>query len=274
MIRKVTLYTLALFAWLLASAGVTIAAYAGEAEPYLSTPPLVVGEFTPFVVIVGAWVAGGTVVKLLKIRDWRSTGRRATLAPEGGGLFGYPEFTGTVGGRTVRARTVERRTSSGGQGSSTTTYTVVEADLDRASEAGVMIGPAGGARTSKTSTTVGFSAEEADVADGELAAKGSSEAVARAVTAGRARDALLAMDDLDLVYAGDVAGVMTDEMGDMSDVPMGGMLADKVYDRIPGDASRVSTETKKLVLDADRLRRQTEAVAAVADAFEDATASR
>lgn len=268
MIRKVTLYRLALFAWALLSAGVTIVAYTGNAEPYVSTPPLVVGEFTPIVVIAGAWIAGRTVVKLLKIRDWRATGRRANLGPAGGGLF--PDLTGTVGGRTVRARTVKRRSTS--EGSSKTIYTIVEADLDGPSEEGVLIGPADGVRTAWRS--VRYSPEEADVADEKLAAKATSESVARAVTTGRSCEALLAMDDLDVVYAGNVAGVVTAGMGDMSEDPTGEKFVDQVANRFPGDASQVSIESRKLVLDADRLRRQTEAAAAVADALEDATVGR
>lgn len=266
MIRKVTLYKLALFAWALLSAGVTIAAFTGNAEPYVSTPPLVVGEFTPILVIAGAWIAGRTVVKLLKIRDWRATGRRPNLGPAGGGLL--PDLTGTVGGRTVRARTVKRRASTD-QESSKTIYTIVEADLDGPSEGGVVIGPADGVETAWGS--VWYSPEEADVADEKLAAKATSESVARAVTTGRSREALLAMDDLDVVYAGNVRGVVTAGMGDMSENPKGEQFADQVADRFPGDASQVSIESRKLVLDADRLRRQTEAVAAVADALQAAT---
>lgn len=268
MIRKRTLYKMALFAWTLLSAGVTVVVFSGNAEPYVSTPPPVVGELTPIFVIGGAMIAGKAVVILLKMRDWRATGRGANLGPAGGGLF--PDLTGTVGGRTVRARTVKRRSSGGRTGK--TNYTIVEADMDGPSEEGALVGPADGVETSWRS--VRYSPEEADVADGKLAAKATSESVARAVTTGRSRESLLAMDDFDAVYAGNVRRVVTSGMGDMSESPKGEQFADQVADRFPGDTSQVSIESKYLVLDADRLRRQTEAVAAVADALEDETMRR
>ncbi len=273
--RKHLVYKIVLVVWLFASVGVILAAYDSSFGPDLPQPPQFAGRGTVFVVIAAAWVGGLVVLKVVRNRDFHSTGRQAGLEPTGSGLLGLPDMTGTVRGRTVRVRTVKRKLSStgGSQGSSKEFYTVVEADLDRPAEAGVIVTPASGARTSSTRTTVEVTPEEADVVDQDLAAVGTSEAVTRAVLSGRSREALLALDDLDLVYVGNAAAALGEEPADTSDSMLGSMVGkgNAVIDRIPGDADRVSVETYGLVLDADRLRRQAEAVAAVAEAFEEAT---
>lgn len=270
MIRRSTRYDLAKLGWGVLSVGGAVFLYSGQAAPTV-TPAQLPGE--PFHGLVAGVALAAVGVLLVSVREtgaWKAAGRRAGLSPDGGGLFGRPDLAGTVDGRTVRVRTVKRRTGSSNEGgSSKTTYTVVEAELDRPAEEGLIVTPASGGQTVSTSASYRIDADRADVADEELAAVGGPEDVARAVVSGRAREPLVAVDDL--VYVGDAAGALKDATGDVSGSRIGSWIQGEAADRVPGDPSVVSVETKGLVLSGDRLREQAEAVVATADAFEDAT---
>lgn len=276
MIRKSTVYNVAMFVWAGVSAGGFIVAYSGNAEPYVSAAQLPGGGPHMFGGIVASWVLGAIVVDRLKTRDWKATGRAAGLDPEGTGLLGKPDLTGTAGGRTVRARTRKKKTSGGGEGgSSKSTFTVVEADLAGAADRGVIVGHG------DASGTVEFgdvATQATEVGDG-IWAVGEDEALARELIDRRSRDALRALAVDDGLLVGDAAGMMQSTLDEAVGDSRGGSvfanaLAGKATETMAGDAATVSLETKGLVLDAGTLERRAEAVAAVADAFEAATSDR
>lgn len=277
MIGKATGYKLAKFGCMVVSVGAVVVLYSGQAEPFLS--PSQLPAASPLVVFAGAaavGLLGVGVVTVQETRSFRAAGRRAGLTQDGrGGLLGKPAFSGSVGGRTVRARTVKRKSGSSSRGSTNTaTFTVVEADLDRPAEAGLLVCPADGGRMRGRLASIDIDPAHADVADDRLAAVGGTEAVARAVVSGRARSALLELDGFDIVFVGNASDALEEALPDVSDSRLASWFEAAVTDRVPvpGDASTVAIETEGLVLDGDRLRRQVEAVAAVADAFEEAAA--
>lgn len=272
MISRSTRYDLAKFGWGVLSVGGAIALYSGQAAPAVTPEQLPGRPFHGLVAGIAVALLGALFVTTRETAAWKAAGRRANLAPDGGGLFGKPDLEGSVHGRPVRVRTTKRKTGSSDEGgTSKTTYTIVEAALNRPAEEGLVVSPASGGRTVSTSASYRIEPEHADVKDDELAAVGGPEDVARAVISGRAREPVAAVDDL--VYVGDAAEALKNATGDVSDSRIASWIQSKAADRVPGDADAVSVETKGLVLDGDRLREQAEAVAAVAEAFEDATSA-
>lgn len=231
-----------MFAWALVVFGGTVAVFSGRAAPVVTPETLPIGgPIGLFAFAGGLLVAGGVVIALLKRRAWRRAGRRANLEPEGGGLLGNPALVGTANGRTVRARTIKRQTSGGGEsGSSTSTFTVVEAE------------------------TVG-----------EFAVVSSSTELARDTLTARAKNELREPALLESVLVGNASDVLGEAVPD-SDGFLTGPLTEgierKLRDEMAGDAGTVRVETKGTILDSEELARQIAAVAAVADGFESATA--
>lgn len=278
MIRKKTVYDLGLMGWAMLSAGFFISAYTGNAEPYVS-PSQLPGEGAPYLFggVVGAWLLGAFVVDRLKTRDWKAAGRAAGLTPDSGGLLGKPDLTGRIGGRAVRARTIKRKTGSGGDdgGSNKSTFTVVEADLAAPADDGLILGRAAGGASQGTAEFGDTSVSTETFDDGTWAI-GADEASVRDLMTGRVRTAFETLGDVDGMLVGDAAAVLTEGADEATDSRIGGFLAGSIAsaiaDKLSGDASTVTLETKGMVLDPKRLEQQAEAVAAVADAFEDATA--
>lgn len=270
--------------------GVVTTVVFGYAEPYVSPPgdPVFVFGGVAVAVVAGVLVIAA-VDRRIKRWSWRRAGAQANLTPEGGATrSGRPELTGTVDGRRVRARTRTRKRSGDAEaGPRTSTSTLVETDLDRPSEQGLVVALDGGTIESwKSSLPVDTEADLmaraglAVVRDGDRTVVGHDEAVARAVATGRSGDALRSLD-ANLVYVGDAAGVVNRYL--RSAVPEGTGLRDTVVralarsegefdDSIPGDGSTVSVETATFVADGDRLRAWAEAVVEIAAAFEEATA--
>lgn len=270
--RKLRVVTVALGGLTVLASVVTVLAYAGEAASFLPTPPQFAGVFSPFVVIVAVALGSYLVVRRLRSRYWMAAGRGADLAPEGGGRFGATEFAGTVHGRPVRVHV-----EAVGGGRDSRAYTVVSAELSEEADDGVIVSPVADGGPDVAPFEV---AEQADVADDRLAAVGGSEAATSAVVGGRAREALLAVEDLEQVFVGDESvafeglereGVIGGENLDVRRAIV--KKYDPEYDywgEGTGDASTVTHLSRDAVLDPDELRRQVEAVVAVADAFEGA----
>lgn len=281
MVSRDRAYGWAFFGGVLLVAVVVVSWYAPAgraAVPFdVPVPPAPFGEYTPFVLVVGVMAGGWLVVRQLRSRNWKRAGTAADLAPEGGGLFGRTEFTGTVGGRSVRAFAHDR---GGDDGS--TRYTVVQADLPEPAEDGAIVGPTGDGGPEVEP----FQLEDAaDASNDGLAAVGGSQAAAEAVVSGRAREALLDVERPGQVFVGD-ASVAFEDL-ERSGIISGRNLdlrrsLEQKYDEGFDHAgewtretpSTVTHVTRGLVFDGDELRRQVEAVAAVADAFEDASGSR
>jgi len=274
MLRKQHVYAIATVAWPVLVFGAAITAYSGQAEPYVSASQMPGGPTGMFGGALGVSAVGWAAIGTLRKRSWLSMGRRAGLAPEGGSVLpiGQPDMTGSVHGRTVRARTRSKTTGGGGEsGSSKSTFTVVEADLPGPSDRGLFVGR--GDSAGGLGDDVGARHLPTVTIDDEFVVVGDSEELARAVLTDRVRDALRAMeDDDDGLLVGDAGGVVSDAVSGASDSRLVQAAANRAGEKFAGDAATVSHETRGLLLDADELERRLEAVAAAADAFEDATA--
>lgn len=271
-IRKAPLYKAAIFVWAAAAAVGVVAAYGGNAEPFVSASQLPSGGLYMVGIIVALWILGGFVIHRLRTFHWKAVGRAAGLTPDGIGLVGEPDLTGTVGGRQVRARTRTKTKRTGGEGTSEDIkYTVVEADLAGPADRGLVVGRSDGSGGPAGAAGV----QAVDVGDG-ITAVGADEAFAREVLDRRSRDAIRAMGTDEDLNVGDAEGMMQSVLdGAMDDSGGGGFfanaLAGRAFDEMAGDASTVSLEEKGLLLHAGELESRAQVVAAVADAFEDAT---
>lgn len=275
--------------WFLVVAGATIAVGSGQADPYVPSSVLPEGPAFVFggaaLVLVAGWLLLSVLEGFLKRRAWMRAGRDAGLAPEGMGLFGRPDLTGTVEGRPVRARTVARKRKAGREkGARMRTFTIVETELDRATDQGLLVVPADG--TSIRSGSMRLSLEGAElgsrglavVEDGGYTIVGAEEPLASEVASGRVGSSLHALGDGTSIYAGNASDLLVEILPDADASGVGGWFQGAMVDRagealrerVPGDASKVSAETTGLVEDGDALRRQAEAVAAVAEAFDEA----
>lgn len=271
--RKSTRYTAGKFGWAIVVAGTGIAILSGQVTALVLPSQLAQRPFVLFGGLVVLIAIGWLAISAREKQSWLAAGRRANLSPDGADpVLGLPDLAGEVYQRSVRARTVKRQKGPRSQDDSPRqTFTVVEAELTRPTDDGLIVTSATGSRTKGSRINLEIDPEHAAIADDQLAVVGGAEGVAREVISGRSRDALLAMDEVDIVYVGDATQVVSDMTPDLSESLLGSWLEGKIADRIPGDASTVSVETFGVVHDGDRLSRQAEAVAAVADAFEAAT---
>lgn len=262
----------------------------GYAEPSVSVADVPGGSTGAFVgamvATVAGWVVFGSVYTRLERAEWTQTGREAGLRPAGSGS--PPELTGTVDGRTVRAR-LEKRTVSGAEGASKTVpYTVVEAELDGPADHGLVGGPADASIDAHIGT-LEFEAvvENVDIADDLVAVEedglvvaGTSETAVRALATGTMGDALRSDDQLNLLSVGNGTLVVT-SFAQAHNAEMEGVgrsLAeypvDNLVEALPGDASTATVETYAHIQDGDALRGQAAAVVAIADVFDEATRPR
>lgn len=270
MLRKSTLYGVARGLWLVAVVAAGVLVYTGRTAPYLTLADLPVAPIRAAAGLVALALLGAYAVDRLKVRDWRRTGEAAGLQPRGGGpLRGTPQLVGSVGGRPVRARTVKRGRTVGGESTTRSrTYTVVEADLQEPASAGLVLFWGEGAASGGALVEAHPELSVTEL-DGSFGAVGP-EGVARGIVASRAGNALRNLQSEGSMYVGDAGGLLAEAGGDAADQGLVGLLGDSAADALPGDAATVSTQTRGLVLDADAIERQAEAVAAVADAFESA----
>ncbi len=268
MVRRGTLYDAAGLGWAFLVVAATFVVVIPDVDPTVAPSdvpgPGPVGVFVATLVLI---VVGTTVVGRLRVREWRAAGRRVGLEPEGGGLFGTPDLAGTVDGRRVRARTIERRTSTSGSESSTSTFTVVETDLRAPADRGLIVAaPDAGA-----DVVIGEAPDRETVGEYEVVA-GSFD-LARAVLSERVRSTLATPTLLESVWAGDATEAMLDAIpdGDGLTGMLAGAMEEKIASKFPDEPDTVGTQTKGLLLDPAELEAQVEAVLAVAEEFEHAT---
>lgn len=232
-------------------------------------------------VAVGSWYVFGR----LRIRRWYAIGTQAGLTPDGSStvvsrvgtivsgpraVSPLPDLTGTVHGRTVRAKTYAVSEGSPETGSNSENFTVVEAELDGPTGMSAVLAPrAAGAATALDVLPGGL---DMVTVDDEFSMVGdSSVAHAEEVLSARAREALLDLPAPVALYVGDptdaVVSALPDEMGMVMSFAAGA-LEERLREYPAFDADTVSTNNAGLLLDADELERQAEAVAAVAEAVE------
>ncbi|WP_138797876.1 hypothetical protein [Halostella sp. PRR32] len=172
----------------------------------------------------------------------------------------------------MRARTERRKVGGDSRSSNYATFTIVEADLEA---------PTAESMIFSVKSSDGGLAEfgeniptETTVVDDEFVVLGEpSDTLASEILTARTRDALRAAED-DSVSIGAAEEHMADHMPDMSDSIVGGLFKGKFEDEFSkqfgGTPTTVAMNTKGRLGDPDELDRRAEAVAAVADAFEDA----
>ncbi len=279
MLRKSQVYQIALVVWAAVSALAVLLLYTGTAEPVVSPAELPGEPWVAFPLVAVLWAVGFLAVTVQKRRAWTGAGKAANLTPESGGLLSGPELTGTVRGRRVRVHTVKRSrgdrdgspavsiSKENSKNATGSTYTVVETDLVDPIETGLVVG-----RGDDETAFGSGRAESQPVGDGIVALGGGSDALVEALGTRPVRDTLLAPERAGTLTIGDPAHVVLDATPDMSGSMIGGAIEEKIKNRVeeefPGEATTVASETKGLVLDGAELRRQTEAVTAVADATE------
>lgn len=269
--------------WILLVVGGVIAAYTGNAEPFVAAGDLPGGESAnklPYMVgiAVGLSVAGLALGTLLKGDQWAAMAEETELTPDdSGGLLGEPDLVGTVRGRPVRARTVSRKVQSADRGNNRKTFTVVETQLDEPTAEAMMLSrrPAG-TDPEKVELSGGRAGNEA-VDDRFAVVGGVGEEVAERVLTGRARNKLIELDDVGTLTVGDPTGEIMDRMPDMSDSMVGsffeGQIEGKLAERSPGSRGTVAIQTPGTLRDSDELSRQVDTVVSVADADEDSSAA-
>lgn len=256
-----------------------IVVYSGNAEPYLSVSQLPGGgsenpELYLFGMATALILAGVIVIQALKRRAWTRMGRRTDLSASDGGIFGHPDLTGTIRGRPVRVHTISRKTSGGGSqsGSSTQTYTVVEAILEEPTDLGLMLGLSDPGETVNETEVGGTSIRTHGIDDRFVVVGSGPEQLARDVLTGHVRQTLLELGSFEKLTIGDPMDTILEAMPDMSGTFLGGMAQEKLEQSLRekqlGNESAVAIETKGVLLDSEHVQRQLDAVVAVADSFE------
>jgi hypothetical protein len=265
------------FGWIIVVAAASIAAYTGNATPYVAPSQLPGGTADAGTYMFGSILVvgfGGSALMALVAGDsWQDMDEETDLTLGESGVTGRGTYTGVIDGRQVRARTEKRKTGQWTEGgSSYTTYTITEADLDAPLESGIILRrqTEGGNRMD-----VGDSSIEQAVIDGEFVLTGvESERLAREVLTREVRQALRAVENLETVTIGAASEVITEELPSMGDSMVGGFLEDKMEaamtKNVGGTPTTVGIETSGVLGDPSTLDDRTAAVAAVANAFEDA----
>lgn len=273
MVRKHSGYLLAYVAWSVVAMGGFFAVVTGIAPspvPTSSLPALPVGppELSLFAAMVVVFLLGTAVIRLLQKLSWLRVGRRAGLSRESG-LFPTPHLTGTVDGRSVRARTVTREEASSSEGNKSTknSYTIVEVALDEEDPDGVVIRRADDPGLVGSALGGGPDAEGRD----RIEVYDDSEELSRdEVLPGATQDALLAPAHFDTMSVGSGPQWLLDEGGPLTRSFFGALGSGTLAEQQSGDphesAGWVTLESRGTVLDAEELASQVEATVAVAEA--------
>lgn len=257
------------------------AAYGGLIESVIAPTALPGPPPTAAFVVVGLLLLGSVGSSYLDHRAWAAVGREAGLSRGDAERFDAPPpddvdgplLGGVVDGRPVRAWTY---TTGGGQNTSATRYTVVSAALRDPVEWHATFG-FGAAEEMPDDADV--DATETTTVDGVGVRGDVDEAVAGEVLTARATDAVAAVEGE--VSVGDPTENLVDDMLDelddedgMAATLTGGVLnvatgggAD------PGPSRTAQHSARGRVTDAETLETRIEAVVAVADGVERASAA-
>jgi len=280
MIRKHSGYLLTFAAWAVVTMGGFFAVVVGITEPTFSIGdvPAVAGaprELTAFGAMVVVFLSGTAVIRGVQKLSWLRVGRRAGLSREGG-LFPTPHLTGTVDGRSVRARPVTREEQSTSEQNTSTknSYTVVEVALEEPESEGIVI------RRADDPGLVGSAlggGPDAEGRDRISVYDDSDELPTDEVLSGATQDALLAPAHFDTMSVGTGPQWLLDEGGSVTRTFLGALGSGTLAEQVSGDphdeASWVTLESRGTVLNADELDRQVAAAVAVAEAHESVEAN-
>lgn len=259
----------------------SIVSYTGNATPYVEPSQLPAGGTADagvymFGTILVVGFGGAALVSLVRGDSWQQMDEETDLTLADSGVTGRGTYTGVIDGRQVRARTKKRKTGKSTEGgSSYTTYTITEADLNSPLEKGIIL-----QRRTEDANHVNArdsSIEQTIINDEFLLTGVESEQLAREVLTRDVREALRAIEGFETMTIGAGSEVIADELPSMGDSIVGGFLENKMEQAmakdIGGSATTVAIETKGVVGDPSVLNTRIAAVAAVADAFERATTS-
>lgn len=268
MIRKHSVYQLAILAWGLVTAAAVILVVSGNARPHVSPDVIPYGGPGAFGLIAVVWLGGAFVVGRLEASSWKQMGRRVGLAPVGRSLFGKPDLAGTVDGRAVRAYTYSVKKGGGDEGSSSVTYTVVEAEL-RAPESNGYVLAHGDAEL--VDDDVPEEIQRKDLGGAFFLIGDVSADDGRRLLTGRVQDALGGSSGPGAVVVGDptdaVMSAFPDDVGLLGSMVESG-LRSKLEDRRSFAAGTAAHDGRGLILDPATLEARIAAVVATADAHE------
>jgi len=257
-------------------------AYFGLIESLVSPEDLPGSTAVGPIAIVGLGVFGVVTSQYLDKRAWKKAGNQAGLSAGGQSPFSSgppmmargkkPTLTGTVNGRPVRAWTYN---TGEGKGTSTRTFTVVEAALDTPVEWHAAFG---------TPEAVEAPADHPiDAANmqsiGGLNVRGDVSAeLAQDVLTPRVEDAVTSIEGE--VAVGNVTANLMNDMQEALGGDDGGMLGsmaegmlDMAGDTEEGPSRTVEHRGRGLLTDASEFERRIEVVTAVADAVDSTTAA-
>lgn len=270
-----------------------MALFVGVSQGYLP-PWLLPAGPTAAAAAFGIVIGGIVILGLLRRRAWVAAGRSLGLSPDPAatGLSGalarepssslpasilpMPDLSGTVHGRAVSVETYKRRSGpadSTGRGTYDT-HTVVTAELDEPVGSGVVIGRTDDDPEAVSPDVVPGPEDLSPVEDGFATVRPESEPYAAQVLDEPTRERLRGVDADGLVVGDPTDAVLAGlpEDGLVASLA-GGDLAESVRAHPAFDPTTVALKTEEVVAGSGALRRQAEAVAAVADrvdAVEDA----
>lgn len=272
--------------WILLLIGGVFVLYTGRAEPLVPTSSLPSFQ-TAMLTLVGAAVVGSVGLVLLENRSWKAMGREVGLTPDGsstglvpfvslnehGGalftLFEKPDLTGTVDGYPVRVTTYS--VGGGGEHSTSTRYTLVEAELAAPVDDGLVIGW-GEEEGPIAHDDVPSGLPTSDVGNDFTAVGADSGERAEAILTPRVRTALESLDRASGVTVGDPTDAVMGAISESSDSALAGfagsLMTSAFRDKRSFDASTVANSVEGSITDPDELSGQAGALAAVADAVE------
>lgn len=258
--QKYRRYKWAKILWVMLAFCVTFVIMTGVEPPYVSPPPIP-ASYMPLVLIFGGGIvgfAGFWVLGTRQERVRRKAWRRANLTPDG-----EDAYRGTVRGRRVHvSEDTWRDPMKDDNGSQSAT--VIETEMRRPAEEGFIVDTAS---SSQMSILADADPTHVLVEDDHIAVVGESEEMARALISGRSREALGALDAIGTFRVGRSSNVIKDPVGTGLQSIFGN---EAVETGLGGNASTVTHKLKGLILAPDELKRQMNAVAAVANAYETA----
>ncbi len=263
--------------WILIVAAASITSYTGNARPYIEPSQLPGGTSSPGTYLFGAILVvgfgGAAVIALASGDKWAGMAEQTNLTLEDSGVTGKGTYAGTIDSRHVRARIDRRKT--GGQtegGSSHTSYTITEADLDSAFDDGIILmrEPSPDNRMDVEGTPISQT-----VIDGEFVLTGvGSEQFARDILTQDVRNAVRGVEGLETLTIGDASELVAETLPSIGDSGVSGFLQGKfeqaMTSGVGGSPTTVGIETEGVLGDANELNNRIAAVGTVANAFEDA----
>lgn len=280
----------------------------GAAGPNWSLPPALAlpGLLGTFILAIGSgfglafvnrwlWIAMGEAVGLTPAENGLP---RSSLSHPDHSTISRPILTGTVRGRTVRARTFTVKSDGGDpDDSSSTTHMLVEADLEAPVEEGAVVTrgdadlsfsiPSTNSGDEPTMPSMSESFGDLTVVqEGAFYAQTNAESLLRTVLSGRTRNDLDAVASFAALQVGNAKAIYEamyssalsmareamPEIGGFSLESVLPSAADLADGLVYSDAQTVTFKLEDVPNDPDELDRQVTAAVAVADAFERARA--